>query len=70
VGAIEVDFVTCRALDHFSELLPELIDWAPQAATFLFFGGESLQKNLEQMGMRVEAVKIPESERRWLFVAR
>ncbi|HEV7397926.1 MAG TPA: 16S rRNA (guanine(527)-N(7))-methyltransferase RsmG [Pyrinomonadaceae bacterium] len=67
---IDVDFVTCRALDRFSELLPALIDWAPEAATFLFFGGESLRKNLDQMGLKVEAVKVPESERRWLFVVR
>ena len=65
----DIDYVTCRALDRFSELLPQLIDWAPKSATLLLFGGETLRKRIEATGLDVAGIKIPESERRWLFVA-
>jgi len=64
----DVEYVTCRALDRFSQLLPELIDWAPRASTLLLFGGESLQRQIERSGLHFSAFKIPDSERRWLFV--
>jgi len=64
----EVDYVTCRALDRFSQLLPELIDWAPRPSTLLLFGGESLQRQIETSGLDFSVFKIPDSERRWLFV--
>jgi 16S rRNA (guanine527-N7)-methyltransferase len=63
----EVNTVTCRALDRFSELLPTLIDWAPHLSTLLLFGGEALQSQMEKFGLNFSAVKIPASERRWLF---
>jgi 16S rRNA (guanine527-N7)-methyltransferase len=65
-----VDFITCRALDKFSELLPTLIDWAPQNATHLLFAGESLLARIRQL-LHVSSVElIPQSEQRFLVVAR
>ena len=64
-----VSFVTCRALDQFLQKLPALIDWAPAGSTLLFFGGESLGEELGKAGIRYEALLIPKSERRFLYLA-
>jgi 16S rRNA (guanine527-N7)-methyltransferase len=63
-----VDYITCRALDRFTELLPQLINWSPRAATMLLFGGESVSKQLGASNVRFSEFRIPESERRRLFV--
>ncbi len=65
----DVAFITCRALDKFSELLPKLIAWAPPEATYLFFAGESLLEQIRQL-LPVRAVeRIPHSEKRFLVTA-
>jgi len=64
-----VSFVTCRALDQFIQKLPALIDWAPAGSTLLLFGGESLGEELGKAGIRYEALLIPKSERRFLYLA-
>ena len=64
-----VSFVTCRALDQFIQKLPALIDWAPAGSTLLFFGGESLGEALGKAGLRYDALLIPKSERRFLYLA-
>ena len=61
-----VQFVTCRALDQFVSKLAELIDWAPQGATLLLFGGDALKEKLPE----AQAYLIPGSERRYFFVTR
>lgn len=66
IEAPDVSFVTSRALDQFLRKIPVLIDWAPDGATLLFFGGEALRKQLKTF----EAFLIPGSERRYLFVSR
>jgi 16S rRNA (guanine527-N7)-methyltransferase len=64
----DVSFITCRALDKFSELLPKLIDWAPPA-TYLLFAGESLVDRIRQV-LEVSSVElIPRSEKRFLVTA-
>ena len=66
----DVTFITCRALDKFSELLPKLIDWAPRDVTYLLFVGESLLEEIRPL-LRVSSVeRIPQSERRFLVAAR
>lgn len=70
VKAPDVDFVACRALDRFSQLLPPIIEWAPANATFLFFAGESLRKQLESSLRGVSVKKIPKSNQRFLVVGR
>ncbi len=61
-------YVTCRALDRFTELLPALVAWAPPHSTLLLFGGDSLREQLEKSEHAYQALHIPESERRFLFV--
>jgi 16S rRNA (guanine527-N7)-methyltransferase len=63
----EVNVITCRALDHFAELLPTLVAWAPRPSTLLLFGGVDLQRQIEEANLKMTAVKIPNSERRYLF---
>jgi 16S rRNA (guanine527-N7)-methyltransferase len=64
----DVQFITCRALDNFIEVVPGMIDWAPADATFLFFVGPSVRKRIEQI-LTVEAELIPRSENRFLAIA-
>lgn len=70
IATPEADFMTSRALERFEDQLPKLIEWAPNAATFLFFGGEGLGKRLEETGLTTKGSLIPNSEKRFLFVAR
>jgi 16S rRNA (guanine527-N7)-methyltransferase len=64
-----VDFITCRALDQFMQKLPTLIEWAPQGSTLLLFGGETLREELQKANVNSEAFLIPQSEKRFLFLA-
>jgi len=68
--APHVQFVTCRALDKFGELLPAMIDWAPKDATFLFFVGSSLKEKIETLFTETRAERIPQSDNRFLVVGR
>ncbi|HKV35243.1 MAG TPA: 16S rRNA (guanine(527)-N(7))-methyltransferase RsmG [Pyrinomonadaceae bacterium] len=58
----DVQFVTSRALDQFIRKIPVLLDWAPDGATLLLFGGEKL--------LDAERFLIPGSEKRYLYVKR
>ena len=64
------DCLTCRAIERFTEILPALHAWAARVPTLLLFGGESLRGGLSLAGISFEAVQVPESERRFLFVVR
>lgn len=59
IEAPDVQFVTSRALDQFIPKIPALLDWAPDGATLLLFGGEKL--------LDAERYLIPGSEKRYLF---
>lgn len=65
VEAPPVSFVTCRALDQFTEKIPAIIQWAPPGSRLLLFGGETLRQKLSK---ETQAFKIPLSEKRFLFV--
>ncbi|MEK6278865.1 MAG: 16S rRNA (guanine(527)-N(7))-methyltransferase RsmG [Acidobacteriota bacterium] len=67
-GTPDVGFVTCRALERFEKMVPQLVEWAPDQAVFLFFGGEGLGKSLE--GLEFTAHLIPNSQKRFLYVSR
>ena len=67
-AAPAVDAVTCRALERFTEILPDLLEWTPPGAKLLLFGGDSLREALEPTGRRFTSTLMPESERRFLFV--
>jgi 16S rRNA (guanine527-N7)-methyltransferase len=63
------DFVSCRALDRFQELLPRLIDWAPPSSTLLLFGGRVLLERIKGLVSSVQEELIARSEQRFLIVA-
>ena len=65
----KVDFVTCRAIERFQQLIPKLIEWAPSPGTLLLFSGEALKKQLEMLVPSVQAELIPGSDRRFLVIA-
>jgi len=69
IAAPPVSFVTCRALDQFMRKLPALINWAPRGSTLLLFGGETLGDQLRRANVSFEQFLIPQSEKRYLFLA-
>jgi len=68
VVAPQVDFVSCRALDRFDDMLLHLLEWAPPEATLLLFGGKRLQPRIENAGFKITAELMPHSKARFLFV--
>jgi 16S rRNA (guanine527-N7)-methyltransferase len=62
------EFVTCRAIERFAEMLPTLLDWSPQYATLLLFAGPTLRERLEFLGQDYQQVQLPDSEQRFLFI--
>lgn len=62
-------FVTCRALDKFTEKLPRLLRWSGKA-DLLFFGGISLGDALQENNVKFRRKLLPLSERRFLFIAK
>ena len=66
-NAPQVDFVTCRALERFQEMLSSLVEWSPARSTLLLFGGHNLRERLEELNLSFVAAPIPHSERRFLF---
>ena len=69
VPAPDVAFITCRALDKFTELLPGMIEWAPRSATYLLFAGESLLERIRSLLQVSSVERIPQSEKRFLVAA-
>lgn len=66
--APETDVITCRALDRFTEMFPKIVEWSPHTRTLLLFGGVSLREQIETMTPDFKHFRIPESERRFLFI--
>lgn len=66
----QVDFVSCRALDRFDDMLPHLVTWAPPKATLLLFGGKRLGPRIVTAGINVTDELMPKSKNRFLFVVR
>jgi len=65
---VEKDFsyVTCRALDKFTEKLPRLIKWA-RGSRLLLFGGPGLESEFKKFKFAHEKKLLPLSEQRYLF---
>lgn len=68
VEAPAVSFVTCRALDQFTDKVPAIIEWAPPGSSLLLFGGETLREKLNETKMKTQELRIPLSEKRFLFL--
>lgn len=66
----DVDFVSCRALERFEAMVPQIIKWAPPTGTLLLFGGEGLGTVIEDLGLPNERVLLPKSARRFLFIVK
>ncbi|HEU4477158.1 MAG TPA: 16S rRNA (guanine(527)-N(7))-methyltransferase RsmG [Pyrinomonadaceae bacterium] len=64
----DCESITSRALDRFTQILPRLIEWAPQQCTLLLFGGDELRKALETPGLDYSQIHVPNSEQRFLFI--
>lgn len=60
-------FVTCRALDKFSDRLQRLIKWSDKRG-LLLFGGEQIGQLLREYGVNPSRELMPLSERRYLFI--
>lgn len=69
VAKPDVDFVTCRALDKFTEKLPKILKWS-RSCGLLFFGGNNLGESLKNCGVKFERKLIPNSTQRFIFVAK
>ena len=63
------DFLSCRALDRFSQLLPTLIQLANPNTTMLLFAGDVLCKQIQSLIPSATIERIPHSERRFLIIA-
>jgi 16S rRNA (guanine(527)-N(7))-methyltransferase RsmG len=59
-------FVSCRALDRFTTLIPALMSWAGPRARFLFFCGDELRARLETTLLGPKIERIPHSQGRFL----
>jgi 16S rRNA (guanine527-N7)-methyltransferase len=70
IAAPAVGFVTCRALERFAQMLPQLLEWAPANATLLLFGGKRLSRRIENLGFASEVELMPHSTERFLFVVK
>lgn len=65
-----VNFVSCRALERYEEMLPHLLQWAPEGSTLLLFGAKRLEPRIESAGFKASAELMPGSKGRFLFVVR
>ena len=63
----DFSFVTCRALDRFTEKLPKIVKWSGMRKKILF-SGPALEEALNSLKLRFEKKLIPMSERRYLFI--
>ena len=64
-----VSYVTCRALDKFTQKLPRLLKWSA-GCNLLFFGGTALRDELKKNGVKFDERLLPMSERRFLFITK
>jgi 16S rRNA (guanine527-N7)-methyltransferase len=62
------DFITCRALERFTEMFPKLLAWSPEASTLLLFAGPILRQEIEHAALDYHSVHIHASEQRFLFI--
>jgi len=64
-----VSFITCRALDKFTQKLPKLLKWS-KTSNLLFFGGNSLRDELQKNRVKFKEKLMPMSEQRYLFIGK
>ncbi len=64
----DADFLTSRALDRFSQLLPTMIQRAPADTKFLLFAGVELKTRIESMLASITIERLPLSDKRFLII--
>jgi len=64
-----VGFVSCRAIERFESLLPAIVQWAPERCQLLLFAGAGLRSSLDALQISHTAHLIPNSQKRYLYVA-
>lgn len=62
----DVTHITCRALDKFTQKLPQLLKWSGDC-TLLLFGGPALRDELIKREVRYAEHLMPMSEQRFLY---
>ncbi len=62
-------FITCRALDKFTEKLDRLLKWSMRRH-LLLFGGPNLREALRKAKVDFDETLMPMSEQRMLFAVR
>jgi len=65
----DFSFVTCRALDRFTEKLPRMVRWSGSRKKILF-GGPTLEEALNSLKLGFEKKLLPMSERRYIFIVK
>lgn len=68
VAAPAVQFITCRALELFEEMLAKILAWAPVNTTLLLFGAKRIGTKIEDLGFASIAELLPGSKGRFLFI--
>ncbi|MEK7723693.1 MAG: 16S rRNA (guanine(527)-N(7))-methyltransferase RsmG [Acidobacteriota bacterium] len=69
VRNFDIYYVTCRALDKFTQKLPSILKWSGNCS-LLFFGGNNLREELKKNGVRFKEKLMPLSEQRYLFISK
>jgi 16S rRNA (guanine(527)-N(7))-methyltransferase RsmG len=64
----DVSYISCRALDRFTQHLPKLLKWSGNK-TLLFFGGPALRDEMQRLGLDFEERLMPMSDQRFLFAS-
>ncbi|HMT06458.1 MAG TPA: class I SAM-dependent methyltransferase [Pyrinomonadaceae bacterium] len=62
-------FVSCRAIDKFTELLPRILKWA-ERRNLLLFGGPAIRSLLQDYRVPFVPRLMPLSEQRYLFISK
>ena len=62
------DLLTCRAIERFTEILPQMLAWTSEVRTLLLFGGHALREKLDELGVQYSMQLVPRSRERFLFV--
>ena len=68
IGMPPAEVVTCRALERFNEMLPQLVRWSAPLSTLLLFGGLGLEEAIKRTGLHFTSIHLPDSTQRFLFI--
>lgn len=69
VRNFDISYVSCRALDKFTQKLPAILKWSGNCS-LLFFGGNNLREELKKHRVKFKEKLMPLSEQRYLFISK